>query len=98
MHWESVCVVCSCGCLSGSVCERVHSVCMCVFERAHTSVSLARALSSCSESLVAKDEESVLEALLLWMSLGAAAPTSLRCEKVARYKHTFKHTHKDTSA
>lgn len=51
-----------------------------------------------SESLVAKDEETVLEALLHWMSLGAAAPTSLRCEKVARYKDTFKHTHTDAYA
>ena len=51
-----------------------------------------------SESLVAKDEETVLEALLHWMSLGAAAPISLRCEKVARYKDTFKHTHTDAYA
>jgi hypothetical protein len=38
-----------------------------------------------SESLVAKDEEAVLEALLCWMSVGSHAPLSLRGEKLARH-------------
>jgi hypothetical protein len=38
-----------------------------------------------SESLVAKDEEAVLEALLSWMSVGSHAPLSLRGEKLARH-------------
>jgi hypothetical protein len=38
-----------------------------------------------SEALVAKDEESVFEALLNWMSVGARMPGALRGEKICRH-------------